>query len=56
VGGPSNRARRHAAEYVTPPLKKQSDPGIVEVDRQKLSTASASLLQRSGKTEIVNFD
>ena len=34
----------------------QSDPGTVQIDGQQTSAASALLLKRSGKTEIVNFD
>ena len=34
----------------------QSDPGIVQIERQNTSAASALLLKRNGKTEIVNFD
>jgi len=34
----------------------QSDPGTVQIDEQKTSAASALLLKRGGKMQIVNFD
>ena len=54
LGGPSNRARRHAAEYVTPPLKKQA---VLSFDGGPVSAYGNSFTfqEHSGIIDVVSF-